>query len=159
MASVYVGTYAKYNNGDLSGEWVDLSEFSSLDEFLEKCAEIHADEEGPEFMFQDTDSDYFGMIEESSINPEIFEILNLSEDAQEMFAAYRAINSEGTIKEAEDAFSGRYDSDEDFAQDMAEQIGALDRNASWPQTCIDWEWAARELMYDYSSHNGFYFCN
>ena len=25
---VYVGTYAKYNNGDLSGEWVELDNFS-----------------------------------------------------------------------------------------------------------------------------------
>ena len=27
-ASVYVGTYAKYNNGSLSGAWLNLSDYS-----------------------------------------------------------------------------------------------------------------------------------
>lgn len=55
------------------------------------------------------------------------------------------------------AYSGYFDSDEAFAEDMAEQIGAIDRDAKWPQNCIDWDHAARELMYDYCEHNGYYF--
>lgn len=39
----------------------------------------------------------------------------------------------------------------DYAQELADDIGAIDRNASWPCTCIDWEKAARELRMDYSS--------
>lgn len=38
----------------------------------------------------------------------------------------------------------------EYAQELAEEIGALDRNASWPMTCIDWEQAAKELSADYS---------
>lgn len=38
---------------------------------------------------------------------------------------------------------------EDYAQELAEDIGAIDRGASWPNNCIDWEWAARELQHDY----------
>lgn len=59
----------------------------------------------------------------------------------------------------DDAFVGKFDSDEDFARDMAEQTDALDTNAKWPMNCIDWEYAARELMYDYSSSDGYYFNN
>ena len=44
-ARIYVGTYAKYNNGSLQGEWVELSDFYDLDGFMERCAEIHEDEE------------------------------------------------------------------------------------------------------------------
>ncbi len=40
---------------------------------------------------------------------------------------------------------------ETYAQELAEDIGAVDRNASWPNTCIDWEQAARELQMDYTS--------
>lgn len=40
---------------------------------------------------------------------------------------------------------------ETYAQELAEDIGATDRDAKWPQTCIDWEQAARELQMDYSS--------
>lgn len=61
--------------------------------------------------------------------------------------------------DVEEAYSGEFDSDEAFAEDLAEQVGAIDKNASWPQTCIDWEQAAKELMYDYSEANGHYFRN
>ena len=39
----------------------------------------------------------------------------------------------------------------DFAQELAEDIGAVDSNASWPNNCIDWDYAARELKHDYTS--------
>ena len=44
-AKVYVGTYAKYNNGSLSGAWLDLSDYSDKEEFYEACRELHKDEE------------------------------------------------------------------------------------------------------------------
>lgn len=40
---------------------------------------------------------------------------------------------------------------EDYAQEFAEEIGAVDRNARWPNDCIDWEKAAEELQMDYTS--------
>lgn len=36
-----------------------------------------------------------------------------------------------------------------YAQELADDIGATDRDAKWPQTCIDWDQAARELAQDY----------
>lgn len=63
------------------------------------------------------------------------------------------------FSDVDEAYSGKFDSDEDFAQDMAEQTGSIDKNLNWPYTCIDWEQAARELMYDYSESDGHYFRN
>ena len=40
---------------------------------------------------------------------------------------------------------------EEYAQDFAEEIGAIDRDLSWPANCIDWKQATRELQMDYSS--------
>ena len=40
---------------------------------------------------------------------------------------------------------------EKYAQEFADDIGAIDRNAKWPLDCIDWEKAARELQMDYTS--------
>ena len=57
----------------------------------------------------------------------------------------------------EEAFAGEFDSDEDFAQDMAENTGELEEN--WPYNCIDWEHAAHELMFDYFEADGYYFRN
>ena len=39
----------------------------------------------------------------------------------------------------------------EYAQELAEDIGAITRDAKWPVYCIDWERAARELKLDYAS--------
>ncbi len=38
---------------------------------------------------------------------------------------------------------------ESYAQELADDIGAIDRNAHWPLNCIDWTEAARQLQDDY----------
>ena len=40
---------------------------------------------------------------------------------------------------------------EDYARELAEDIGAINRDASWPNNCIDWEEAASQLQQDYFS--------
>ena len=40
---------------------------------------------------------------------------------------------------------------EQYAQELAEDIGAIQPNLSWPYTCIDWKLAARDLQFDYSA--------
>lgn len=39
----------------------------------------------------------------------------------------------------------------EYAQQFAEDIGAINREASWPNSCIDWDEAASELQQDYTS--------
>lgn len=39
----------------------------------------------------------------------------------------------------------------EYAQEFADDIGAIDKDAGWPNDCIDWERAARELQMDYTS--------
>ena len=52
-ARIYVGSYGKYNSGNLCGAWLDLSDYSNKGEFYNACRELHKDENDPEFMFQD----------------------------------------------------------------------------------------------------------
>jgi hypothetical protein len=40
---------------------------------------------------------------------------------------------------------------EEYAKQLADDIGAIDSNASWPLYCIDWERAAADLQQDYTS--------
>ena len=44
QASVYVGTYAKYNDGSIFGKWLKLSDYADRKEFYEACAQLHSDE-------------------------------------------------------------------------------------------------------------------
>ena len=39
----------------------------------------------------------------------------------------------------------------DYAIDLADDIGAIPKDAGWPSRCIDWDQAASELQMDYSS--------
>lgn len=38
-----------------------------------------------------------------------------------------------------------------YAEELAEEIGAIDRNAKWPLSHIDWEAAAEDLKQDYTA--------
>lgn len=40
---------------------------------------------------------------------------------------------------------------EEYAQELAEDIGAIDKNMNWPCNHIDWEEASEELKIDYTS--------
>ena len=40
---------------------------------------------------------------------------------------------------------------EEYAQELAEDIGLVDSSAAWPNSYIDWEAAAAALQHDYSS--------
>jgi hypothetical protein len=39
----------------------------------------------------------------------------------------------------------------EYAQELAEDIGAIDPKASWPNDCIDWDKASSELKTDYQT--------
>ncbi len=87
-AAVYVGTYAKYNNGSIDGAWLDLEDYSDKDTFIAACQELHKDEADPELMFQDWEGIPNGMISESHIDSEVFAWLDLDDDDREILAAY-----------------------------------------------------------------------
>jgi hypothetical protein len=38
---------------------------------------------------------------------------------------------------------------EQYAKELAEDIGAVQRGANWPNNCIDWKEAAEQLRQDY----------
>lgn len=169
-ATVYVGTYAKYNNGDISGEWVDLSYYSDAEELLARFAEIHEDESDPEYMIQDKEGEscILSMIGESMSEDEWETVLEKISEIEGSYLDIEVISAycsgfgynlaDVAISDIEEAYSGSYDSDEEFAEDMADQCGYKIPN-EWPFRCIDWEWAARELMCDYMEHDGHYFRN
>lgn len=78
-ASIYVGTYKKYNEGSIYGEWVKLADFSSKEDFYEYCAELHKDEEDAEFMFQDTEYIPKEFVSESYVDEALWELLDMDE--------------------------------------------------------------------------------
>jgi antirestriction protein len=159
-AKIYVGTYAKYNNGSIAGAWIDLEQFSDKDDFLEACAQLHEDEDDPEFMFQDFEGFPDRFYSESGIDDSLFEYLALDDHDREILAAYIECTgeSDATLDDAMDRFQGEHKSDEDFAYQLLEDCGDLPRDLP-SYIVIDWEATARNIMFDFMEHDGFYFNN
>lgn len=140
-ARIYCGTFAKYNSGSIAGKWLTLADYADREEFLEACRELHADERDPEFMFQDFECFPRCWYCESEAPPAIlWEFLELDEDEAAAFAAYaETIGNGATIRNFQDAFQGRWESVEAFAEELAEQCGisvcptwlAIDWSATW----------------------------
>ncbi len=62
--------------------------------------------------------------------------------------------------DVEEAYQGQFHSDEEFAQTLADDLGLIQNDLSWPYNCISWPDAARELLSsDYCTENGHYFRN
>lgn len=81
----------------------------------------------------------------------------IDEDLLNACRAYMYIMSEPDLSNFEESYIGSYDTPEEFAQEQADTIGAMNNNGQWPFYCIDWEYAARELMHDHSEHEKHYF--
>ncbi len=166
-ARVYVGTYAKYNNGLLSGAWLNLSDYSDKEEFYEACRELHKDEEDAEYMFQDWENIPDGLISESWVSENLFglisELDNLSETEQTAFFVW--CENEGynldtkddweLVRNFQDEYQGEYDNKKDFAYHIVE--GCYDL-PDFAETYFDYEKFARDLFItDYRYYDGFVF--
>jgi hypothetical protein len=40
----------------------------------------------------------------------------------------------------------------EYAQELAEELGSIPSDYSWPTSCIDWNQAARDIQMDYTSY-------
>lgn len=115
MAKVYVGTYKKYNAGNLSGKWISLDNCDTYNDFLNKCKKAHLDECDPEFMIQDSEDFPDGLdcgewIDESEFNDvkaaqngeNNFQIIDYSDNA------IAVIGDTKSIKNALKQLGGRF---------------------------------------------------
>ncbi|WP_370899555.1 antirestriction protein ArdA [Chryseobacterium gossypii] len=164
-ASIYVSTYAKYNNSSLSGKWLNLSDYSDYDELLEAMRELHKDESDPEFMLNDYEGcslfEKLGLIGESFLSPEIYNIaeqINESEYDIEVFEACTdclgIIDFQSIYEYVNNFYYGEYANDIEFVEYLYEN----DIPFNLPSfVMIDWEATERSIMFDYFESNGHYF--
>ena len=149
---IYVGTYAKYNDGDISGEWVDLTDFAhDYDGFVKHCREIHKDEKDPEFMIQDYEGFPRKWYHESGLPTEeefdkIIEISELDDSEKNAYDAYLELDfSDDSIEAFRGHYYGTYDGDYDLGMDFVDRFGMPDN----PEQYFDYDRFGRDLMYDY----------
>lgn len=160
--AIYCGTYAKYNAGSLFGAWLDLRAFDSYEEFMEVCSQLHADEEDPEFMFQDYQEFPDEWYSESGIDEEVFNKIirycALDEHMRRVFQAYWEATGMDDFEECEQAYEGEYDSEEDYAEFIIDECYDLEKTMGSLAGYFDYKAFARDLFItDYIFQDGFVF--
>lgn len=149
--AVYVGTYGKYNSGSLQGEWINLDDFDSKEEFLEYCVKtLHANERDPELMFQDWEYIPDGFIGESYISDKLWDFINLEGDYSIKYAiAEHCGNPQEAINilQSQD-YSVHYGCDdvEDVVYEYLDELGP--EGFSNLEQYFDYERFGRECSWD-----------
>jgi len=155
---VYVGTYAKYNDGSAAGDWIDLEDFPDKESFLAECARVHCTETDPEFMFQDWEDVPLVYQDESHLSDDlwdfVFEVTH-SRLGLEVFLAAAGCDIEPG--DVEERYMGEYASTADFAEEYYCEIHGVDTLGPLVNY-VDWDrvWEG-ELQHDFSEDSDHFF--
>lgn len=144
---VWVGCLACYNAGTLRGEWVDGDEAGDY---------VPCEGRGHEEWWCFDHEGFAGLLDGECSPMEaqrLAELANLLEREHLPAGAYAAWCSytggdctDSSIDPFRDGYCGEWDTEEEFAQDLAEDLGAIPKDYSWPASYIDWERATRDLF-------------
>lgn len=148
---VYIADLAAYNEGELVGEWLDLSEFGSGEEVMEKISELlkqwseESDEEREEFAVHDMEnfpkqmySEYMG---ESDFQKVIdyWEAINGTDYPMEVVEDYASETGKDIVEaasEIKDNHYGTFSSLKDFAYEWVDSVGGIS-GVSRPEQYIE----------------------
>ena len=166
-ARVYVGTYAKYNEGSTYGDWLDLDNYDRMWKFLNACKKIHEDEEDPKFMFQDWENIPSELISESELSPAIFELKDLLDELEEDpfivwvgdYSDWKEVESDPkkSVEIFRDQYCGEWESERAYAEELFDEL-YLHGVPSSARSYIDYEAFALDLFrYDYSYIDSYVF--
>ena len=163
--ALYVGSYKKYSEGDLSGCWVSIAKCADYDEFMRVCHYIHRDEgEDVELMFQDADNIPECWYSECGLDEETFDLIKayseLDEDEQRAYEAFLDLRCESdlTVEDFREHYCGEWHSEEEFAENLIEELGILDEVPEHLRRFFDVSAYSDELFrYDYDYTDGFVF--
>ena len=165
--AVYVGTYGKYASGSLRGVWLDLTTFADYDEFLAVCRYIHRDEADPEFMAQDFEGFPREWYTEGFMSEREFDLIRefaeLDDDEREAFEVYVAAfgssrDDVSIFDNFREAYCGKWSSEEDYAEQLAEDCGYYAEMPSYLRNYFDIKAFARDIFLDgFTFWNGYVF--
>lgn len=157
--ALYCGTYGKYNDGNFSGMWVDVSTFDDYEDFENFCLAIHADEDDPEIMCQDGENIPDSLCCESMGEAEFDKIAKYCELCDEYNVSavedFLEFYSPEDLDRMHDAYVGVYDSKEDFAEEIVSDCYDIDKIMGSLACYFDYEAFARDLFmgdYHFGSH-------
>lgn len=135
--SIYVASLADYNNGTLHGRWIDAARepeaiYADITAMLARSREENAEE------FAIHDYDQFGTcrIQEFDSIELVSRIARGIKEHGEAFSAWAELHDGDPerLDDFSDAYLGQYESAQDFAEQMADDLGYTDELAKLPES-------------------------
>ena len=124
---IYVADLEAYNNGRLVGEWLDLSDYNDADELMDAIQDVLKKSGGEEYAIHDYEnlpssmySEYMGKRDFE----ELYEMMELADKNDLPLEVVQEIVSQFDAS-AVDEFVGKYDSADDFAQQLTDDLGGI----------------------------------
>jgi antirestriction protein len=122
---IYVADLEAYNNGRLSGVWLDLADYNDADELMEAIQDFLKTSGGEEYAIHDVEyipnsmySEYMGQKDFE----ELYEMIDLAKQNDLPLSVVQEVISQYDSS-AVDEFYGKYDDAEDFAQSLVDDLG------------------------------------
>lgn len=122
---IYVADLEAYNSGRLVGEWVDLADYNNADELMDVIQHILKKSGGEEYAIHDYEnfprsmySEYMGQRDFEAL----YEMMDLAKQNDLPLEVVQDVVSQYDASAVDD-FVGKYDSEEDFAQELVDEIG------------------------------------
>lgn len=146
--AIYVGTYEKYNNGSIAGEWLSLAEHDTEEKFYDAARKLHKNEHDPELMFQTFENFPRAFYGESGCDSRLWEWLALDKYDREIVAAWLdQCSGTDSIEYILDCHIGSADSWSEYVEDY------VDNHISIPehlQGYFDYDAYGQDLRHDYT---------
>lgn len=120
---IYVGTYAKYNNGSIEGKWLDLEDYVDYDDFIVACKDLHADEEDPELHFQDWENCPERTVTQCTVDAALWDFMDLENYEQEIVIAWMDGTHDSlslALERALENHLGEYEDEADYGMSFFE---------------------------------------
>ena len=122
---IYVADLEAYNNGRLSGVWLDLADYNDADELMEAIQDFLKTSGGEEYAIHDVEyipnsmySEYMGQKDFE----ELYEMIDLAKENDLPLSVVQEVVSQYDAS-AVDEFYGKYNDAEDFAQSLVDDLG------------------------------------
>jgi antirestriction protein len=122
---IYVADLEAYNSGKLVGEWLDLTDYNDADELMDAIQDVLKKSGGEEYAIHDYEylpssmySEYMGYKD----FVEIYEMMELAKENDLPLDVVMDIVSQFD-RSALDEFTGVYNSEQDFAEELVDEIG------------------------------------
>lgn len=143
---IYVACLASYNAGKLYGKWIDASQSAeAIQEEIREMLKGSLEPFAEEWAIHDYEGFEGIRLEEYESIEKVAELARLIQEHGEAFAAYAGYVglNYATAEGFEEAYSGEWDSEEEFAEDLMRECYEIPEHLEF---YIDYEKFARDIF-------------